>query len=563
MRALFVAALLALAVNAHAAEGPIQAAMRAEMRRTTARLKMAGLGKPYFLSYRVRDSADTSLSATFGALRAPYDARNRAAIVDLRLGGREFDQTHYVASGQWDYRPFSADMPLDDDVDALRYGLWSLTDKAYKNAAEKLAQKTAYKNAKHIADKIADLSQETVSSFPPQSSAVPAFDRTAWEGVIRRLSMVFRRYPLIQLSSVYINGASRTEYFIDSEGRAAVHPSDQYEIALEASAQGPDGLAIQDNRRFLRLNLAELPGEAELAAEAAHLAQELTNAAAAPVMEPYLGPVLFEGQAAAEFFNQLFVRNISSPRALWVEDEGAKKYWPSGGLAGRLGLRAVSPLLDIEDDPGLEKWEGIPLAGRYAVDDEAIPARKVILAREGMLQDVLMSRSPIKERKTSNGHGRAGGGEFTVGRPGNVIIRADQGASQEALEKDLRRRAGEFGLTYGMLITRLGDEDSLEDTDVLAEPIVAHKVYVADGRKEQVRGADFSGVTLRALRDIVAASKKSEVYNFYHLGPYRYSRSTVPASIVAPSVLISEMEMKKTDKKPTRPPYLPHPSFVR
>ena len=279
-------------------------------------------------------------------------------------------------------------------------------------------------------------------------------------------------------------------------------------------------------------------------------------------MEPYLGPVLFEGQAAAEFFNQLFVRNVSSPRSLWVEDEGAKKYWPSGELAGRLGLRAVSPLLSIEDDPGLENWEAIPLAGRYTVDDEAIPARKVVLARNGMLQDVLMSRSPIKDRKSSNGHGRSGGGEFTVGRPGNVIIRADSGVSREALEKELRRRAKEFGLAYGMLIARLGDEDSLEDTDVLAEPVVAYKVYVSDGHKELVRGADFNGVTLRALRDIVAASNKSEVYNFYHLGPYRYSRSPVPASIVAPSILISEMEMKKTDKKPTRPPYLPHPSFA-
>ncbi len=554
--------LVLLASPGAAAPGALGRAVEGEMRRTLARLQMPGRVKPYFLSYRIDETTGVYMTASFGGLRRFPVERRRSVSIDLRVGSRAFDQTHYVSKGEWDYRPLAADLPIDDDEDALRFELWSLTDRAYKKALEKLAQKTAYRDEHDIRDVPPDLSDDPVA-VSTHAARAEVLDLPAWEERARRLSMIFRKHPRIQDSWVNMNWTTGTRYFLDSEGRSGDRPLDLYEIVINAAAQGPDGLPIFGRRRFFYRRLSDIPGDGELSAATEALARGLVEAVDAPLMDSYWGPVLFQGQASAEFFNQLFVRNVSSPRSLWIEDKRMEKYYPSGGLASRLGLRAVSPLLDIEDDPGLAVWNGEPLVGGYEVDDEGLSARKVALVQKGLLRDLLMSRSPIKERSNSNGRGRAERSEVVVSRPSNLIVHADSTVSSQELESLLRRQAGALGLRYGLLIPRLGEEWAQEENDVLAEPVIAYKVYVDDGRKEPIRGAAFANVTLRALRDVTAASAEVAVYNYPQAGPYRYSRGYVPASIVCPSVLISEMELKKTERKPMRLPYLAHPFFER
>ena len=211
----------------------------------------------------------------------------------------------------------------------------------------------------------------------------------------------------------------------------------------------------------------------------------------------------------------------------------------------------------------MEEADGVPLFGHYRVDHEGIPAQRVALVENGILKDLLMSRAPIKERAHSNGHGRGGFQEIISGRVGNLVVSAEDPVAAAELKKNLLKRAADFGLDYGILIRRIATEDKKEEEELLADPILVYKVYVKDGREELVRGAEFSGVTLRALRDIVAASKERYVYNYYEQGPFLGARGEVNASLVCPSVLLSEMELKKTKKKPQKLPYLPHPFFSK
>ncbi len=76
---------------------------------------------------------------------------------------------------------------------------------------------------------------------------------------------------------------------------------------------------------------------------------------------------------------QLLARNVSFSRAPWAEEKHYEKYFHSGSFAGRLGLRVVSPILSVVDDPSLKAFEGTPLVGHYKVDDEGIPAQRVLL----------------------------------------------------------------------------------------------------------------------------------------------------------------------------------------
>lgn len=560
MRAL--ASLLLAAVSVPAwGQGELTRALQDEMHRTMTRLEMEGRGKSYFVSYTVQDSSGVTLMAGFGGLKEPVYNRGRQLRVDLRLGGPAFDNSNYVGKDYWRYRPFTTGMAIDDDYDALRFSVWSQTDEAYKYAVQKLSEKTAYKHARLIEEEVPDLSKEEVRLEEILPEPI-AFNRSAWETRLQELSAVFKEHPKLQSSWAWLSLQSMQRRYVDSEGRRFSRPApDDCQLVIAAHSQAKDGLPIGDQLTYVRQSADLMPPQEVVMADARRLAKEVSAMVDAATLDSYIGPVLLEGEAAAEFFNQLLVRNVSSPRSPWFEDEGVKKDYQGGGLLPRLGQRVASPGLNAEDDPLLTEYEGTPLAGHYSVDDEGIPARKVSLVEKGLLKDVLMSRAPIKERANSNGHGRAGFREWTSGRPGNVLIRVEGAISAVQLKAELLRRAAEFGLEYGIVVRRIEGEDSKEEGELLAPPVRLFKIYVKDGREEPLRNMEFSGVTLRALRDIAAASAEKTVYNYYQQGPYRHQNGNVLASIVTPSVLLTEMELKKTKKKPEKLPYLKHPYF--
>jgi len=534
-------------------------AMRDEMGRTMERLRMGDLEKPYFVSYTARATRRTTLRCDFGGLVISEENPDRSVKAEVRVGDAAFDNTHSVSADSWRYRPFLGDLPLEDDYDALRTSLWSLTDEAYKASLERLSQKRAYKNTKAIVEEIPDLSTDTASrTFLPL--AAEGFDRKSWEGRVCELSRAFRNFPALQDSWVYLDVSLENRWYVDSQGGAYARPAEDIELQFGGSAQAADGMESSQTRRLLFRTISQLPALPKLAAEIEAFAAEMTAWARAPIQTEYVGPVLFEGEGAAEFFNQLLAHNVSNPRSLWLENEGEKKRFPTGALTGRTGLRVAPRFLDAVDDPAPVSEDGTPLAGHYVVDDEGMPAQAVRLIEKGRLRDVLMSRSPVKGHPASNGHARGGFWDLPTARPGTLFVSVSSGIPALELKRKFLDLVREAGLEYGLKVSRLAFEDQKGDDDLLSDPAVLLRVY-PDGHEERVRDAEFEGVSLRALRDIVAASSERSVYNFYERGHLQGSRGELPASVVAPDILVEEMEFKKTEKKPEKRPYLKHPYF--
>lgn len=558
MKALPLLLLLLAPASAAETSKTLLLALTDELARSMSRLRMEGLQTPYFLSYTAEDNERLELEADFGALRHSRRFRVRSAKADLRVGGRDFDNRHY-APNVWEYRPPVQALPIEDDYDALRFELWALTDRAYKEALERLSQKKAYRKNKMVRESVPDLSEAPVGEAIEPPGEAP-FRQAEWERLAREVSDVFRRYPAVQNGTVRVYWTRSARYFVDSEGRRAVRPRHDYEVQLAASGQAADGTPLADRRDYIRQRLEELPGREELLRAARELAEDITALAKAPLVEEaYVGPVLLEGQAAGELFNQLLARNLSFPREVWSAQEPSGEELYSGAFANRLGLRVASPLLSVEDDPALKVFSGVPLIGHYEIDDEGVPARRVLLVENGILKDLLMSRAPTRRRARSNGHGRADLHEFVSGRIGNLIVRPRGALGPRELKEELLRQARDFGLERAVIIRRLRGEENREEGELLSAPVLAYYVDVRDGSERLVRNAKFSGVTLRALRDIVAAGDAMHVHNFYQLGPYKAYRGQVQASIVHPSVLVSEMELKRSDAKPDRPPRLLRP----
>ncbi|MDQ7772202.1 MAG: metallopeptidase TldD-related protein [Elusimicrobiales bacterium] len=555
--------LLTLLLATPAAADRTLDAMRDELERTMSRLAMPGMQKAYFASYLLSDSTDYAVSASFGELVDSGTPVSRGAAAEIRIGGRSFDSSGYAGSDFRSFRPVTGGAVIEDDYDAVRAALWALSDHAYKTALEKHAQKKAYSEKKGIKELYGDLSVEKKVSVLEKVRPAPEFPKESWESRVKELSSVFRGYPGVQSSEVRVECTRRVNRFVNSEGTRYRVNADKAHFYVYAEVQTPEGLKVSDRRELHWPSCADIPDQKELLAEVGGFARLMDGLSRSPAGEVYLGPVLFEGGAAAEFIAQLFVRGISFPRRAWADNEDYLKYYiDKGGLTERVGMRVLPGFISVHDDPAETAAAGKPLAGHYSVDSEGVRPGRLELVKSGRLANVYMSRGPVKDFSSSNGHGRAALNEFPSGRPGNVFVTSRKTAPAAELKKRLLELAAEQELDYAVIVRRLASETTLDLENILAAPVLAWKVY-RDGREELINGVEFTGVTYRALRDIVLTSDEPYIYNYYQPGPYAMSRGSVAASIVSPSaVLVQEMELKRTDRKPDRAPYIGHPFFA-
>ena len=527
-------------------------AMNDEMARSMNKLKMDNLQKPYFMAYTVSEGSSCYISATFGALEGFNSYPYRRLKTEVRVGDNKFDNTNYLGSAWGDYRPqVDYSVALDDNYDSLRFSIWSLTDSAYKSALDTYSKKKAFKESKNITELYDDLTYE-----PAYTVFLPAvterLDESLWQERIKQLSAIFTKYPAVKYSQVSLNYDSGSTRFVSSEGSAFKKPYCSGVINIAGDTYSADGYKLGASAHFGFCGAADIPSYETLAAKAVKIGERLTAMSRSVPMKAYIGPVLFEENAAAKFFDNFFVRNVANPREIWKETNKWSSeyiYRRAGELVERLDMRVMPPFLNVVDDPFAKDYNGELLMGHYEVDDEGVPAQKLKLVEKGKLKDIYRSRAATRDFNKSNGHGRGEYHEYVSGGPGNIFIQPEDNPARVLPMVELKKKfldlCREQELEYCLLVRDIGS---------FYGSFSAYKVYPADGREEQVHAIEFLGTNLRALRDIVAVSREMKVYNLSW---------TPPASLVAPSILVQEMEIKKTEDKPDRKPYLEHPFFSK
>jgi len=271
----------------------------------------------------------------------------------------------------------------------------------------------------------------------------------------------------------------------------------------------------------------------------------------APVTEPFDGPAILSGRAAAVFFHEVLGHRLEGQRQRG-DEEGQT-------FTKELGKDVLPSFLSVADDPTLTSFGKNWLSGSYEFDDEGQKARRVDLIQEGVLMTFLMSRLPIASFSASNGHGRAQSGHVPTGRQGNLIVTSTKTESEAKLRKHLIEEAKKQGKQYGLYFEDISSgfavtqRSSPQAFQVI--PLVVWRIYV-DGRPDQlVRGVSIVGTPLAAMKRIQATSDKSEVFN----GECGAESGTIPVSAVAPAMLVSEMETQRVQQGTARPPILPIP----
>jgi hypothetical protein len=96
-----------------------------------------------------------------------------------------------------------------------------------------------------------------------------------------------------------------------------------------------------------------------------------------------------------------------------------------------------------------------------------------------------------------------------------------------------------------------------------------YRVYVSDGHEELVRGAHIEGLQMRTLRNIPAIGDDPAVFSYMQnpaggfagtaFGAFGSAQGGIPSTVVAPSLLLDEVEIRGFHGEPRRLPLVEAP----
>ena len=531
---------------------PVLTAMQDELDRSFKTLSGAD-PSTYFISYTVSDRQYVDVSGSNGALLSSGEDRGRWLEVQTRVGTYQLDDTHKVGDRQPSWTSPGSSASLDDDIPVLRREIWRETDRQYRAASQALIK---VKTGEEVQVQTAEAGAPDFSREQPHTSIGPRVeihvDRKPWEERVRRYTAAFSKSPYVLNSIATFTALATNQYQVNTEGTKLAFGQVHYRLELFVQSKAPDGMDIERYANFDWLDPKDAPDEKAVDDGVQQLIRETENLDQAPLADPYAGPALLTGRAAAVFFHEVFGHRAEGFRQ--------KDITEGQTFTSKVGERILPEFISIKDDPTEATLNGEMLLGNYPFDDEGVPSTDVQLVDHGVLKTFLMSRSPLTTIPQSNGHGRRQLGYVPVARQGNLIVSSSQTMTNEALRQKLIALVKEKGLPYGLLIDDIAGGFTFtgraQPQAFQVTPLVVYRVF-ADGRPDQlVRGVNIVGTPLVSLTKIVATSDKQEIFNGY----CGAESGSVPVSAVAPAILISEMEFAKKETSTDRPPILPPPA---
>lgn len=598
MRKFAIIAFLAAFAMPHAwAQAPVPAdekdqtlhAMHDEMARSVARLQIPDVGKPFFLEYRLLDMDVREITASAGALVATNTSRNRYMRVDVRTGDYHLDSSNFISDeGFQGFLSSEGQVGIDRDYNSLRQDLWLSTDQAYKEAATQMSLKQAFLRSLTKPPEIDDFSKaDPLVRIDPRVE--PDWTSRNWEEEARQASAILRSFPQIYGTRVNYYLIYATTYLMTSEGTTIreSHTLAAVEAAMDTAAD--DGMMLHNAYTVYMARPADLPDAPSISKGLAHAATELMGLKESPLVPDYTGPVLFDATAAGSVIVQSLSASLSGARPPLsmvarydeiMEGMGGRSEW-----SGRMGSRVLPNGVSLVDDPSMKDFQGQPLLGSYEVDDEGVKAQHVALVENGILRRLLMSRRPGPDAQDSNGHARSAMLSDTRPLASNLVFQ-----SSDALKSgDLRKKFFEACRADGHdwcievkqmdnpALTSVHQEDFSEFIGEVAGgiasgeriPLILYRVYVADGREELVRGGRIEGLSARSLRNIEAIGDDATVYTYMQnptvgfagtaLGSFGSAQDGIPSTIIAPSLLLDDVEIRGFHGEPRRLPLVTPP----
>lgn len=539
-----------------AQQDPILHVMQEEIAREMETLKSQD-PPAYFLSYRVDDSYNSTVSASMGALSGSNDRHRRHLTVQLRVGDYAMDNTREIRGGRslnFEIPQFIA-APVESNEEALRMVLWNATNQEYRKAAKKYQEvraNTAVKvEAEDQSEDFARIPKPEQHVDPPFNAASLLPDRPTWEQKLKRYSRGFLASEHIFEGDARLTFTAERKRIATNEGAAIAENRVAARLILSATIKCEDGMELPLHKSYFAYDISDLPPDEQVLSDVRVMVETLTAMREAPTVEPFTGPALLSGKAAGVFFHEIFGHRVEGHRQ--------KKETEGQTFKKKEGSVVLPDHMTVVFDPTLKRYHAQDLNGYYVFDDEGVRGQNVTVVDHGILKDFLMNRTPFEKHPASNGHGRAQTGYQPVSRQSNLVVETDNPRSENDLRdmllEECRKQNTEFGLYFksvqgGFTMTGRYTPNAFNVT-----PTEVYRIYV-DGRPDElVRGVDLVGTPLVMFSNITAAGDDPAVFN----GTCGAESGGVPVSAVSPTLLVSQIEVQKKSKSQELAPLLPRP----
>jgi predicted Zn-dependent protease len=568
-------------------------AMHDEMERSRTRLQLPGVDKPFYIEYRLLDIDVRSVTSSFGALIASNDTRNRFMSIDVRVGDYHLDSSNFVSEdGFQGFLGTTGEVGIDRDYNSLRQDLWLSTDQAYKQAVTQMSLKQSFLRSLTKPPEIDDFSQTTpIVKIDPRIET--DWTTRNWEEESRQASAALLKFPQLNATRVNYYLVYFTYYLMNTEGttiRTSRHLA-AIEAALDTTAG--DGMPLHNFYAVYVSKPGELPDPATVGQSLAQASTQLMTLRQSPIVSDFTGPVLFQGAASGALLAQALAPSLSGARpplsTMPAFDEMMQRMGGRSEWSGRVGSRVLPATMSLIDDPTLKEFNGAALLGNYDIDDEGVKAQRVVIVENGTLKNLLMSRRPGPEFQASNGHARSALLSDTRPLSSNLMLQATGGLNSADLKKKFLDACHDDGHEWCLEIKSMDNpalssirqEDFSDFIGAVAGgvasgeriPLVMYRVYVADGREEMVRGGHIEGLQLRSLRNIPAYGDDENVFPYMQnptggfagtaLGAFGSAQGGIPSTIVAPSLLLDEVEVRGFHGEPRRLPLVDAPPLTQ
>ncbi len=505
---------------------------------------------PYFLSYYVYEQESYAVNATLGALQNSNANKGRVLDVTVRVGDAKLDNYRQIRGDRPQFSGAAA-VPIDEEPGALRRRLWLETDRVYRAASQRLINIKTNQQVKLDGDDKSD----DFSPAPALQKIVITpelrFERKAYEDRARKWSGYFVGKAEVLASGVSVVAQREVKTIVNSEGTRLHFGRNFARILINARGKASDGMNLFASETFEADDPSKLPNDAAVQAAVEKVYRKLTALLKAPPVEPTTAPAILSGKAAGVFFHEIFGHRIEGHRQK-DETEGQT-------FTKMVGQKILPDFLSVKMDPTLRKYAETDLYGWYDFDDEGVAGRQISVVRAGVLENFLMSRSPINGFPASNGHGRKQPGAEVVSRQSNLVVESAKSYSPAELRKLLIEEVKKQNKTYGLYFEEVSSGFTITSRRGVQAfsvfPVMVYKVY-ADGRPDElVRGADIVGTPLTSFSKIAATSNEISVFNGY----CGAESGQVPVSASSPALLVSEIEVSLRERSLERPPFLSAP----
>ena len=300
--------------------------------------------------------------------------------------------------------------------------------------------------------------------------------------------------------------ANSRGYFVEDE---------RIRTRLVVNAVAVDGAVIQTGYEAVGshsgFELLERHKPEDVGTAAARRAVQMLNARPAPAGKM---PVVLAGEAGGTMVHEACGHGLEAD----LVQKGLSVY------AGKKGQQVAAPCVTVVDDATLPDRYG-----SYSFDDEGVPARKVVLIENGILQDFLYDRlTAHRDGVESNGHGRRESYQHKpIPRMANTYIAPGQDDPAQII-----RDAGN-----GLLVKKMGGGQVNTTTGDFVFDVAEGYLIEGGAVGPLVRGATLTGNGPAVLRTIEAVGSDLG----FTIGVCGKDGQGVPVSDAQPTIRIKEL----------------------